>query len=128
MRQPLHYLASPYSNYGQGHEQAFIDAAGAAATLLKRGLHVFSPICHSHPMAVHGNIDKLAHDFWLRLDIAILDECDSLIVLMMPGWNESRGVKAEIDHAEATGKPISYLSWPMLNVRENVGDGAKPEP
>lgn len=118
MKQPLHYLASPYSQYQQGHEQAFLDAALSAAMLLKRGMHVFSPICHSHPIAVHGHIDKVDHDFWLRLDIAILDECDSLLVLMMPGWNESRGVKAEIDHAEATGKPISYLSWPMLNERD----------
>ena len=98
--QALHYLASPYSKYGQGHEQAFKDAAQAAATLIKRGLLVFSPIVHSHPIAMLGGVDPVDHELWLRLDLALLDECDSLLVLMMPGWDESRGVAAEIEHAQ----------------------------
>jgi nucleoside 2-deoxyribosyltransferase len=119
MQQALWYLASPYSKFEKGHEEAFKEAAKAAATLLKRGLRVFSPIAHSHPIAVYGDIDKVDHDFWLRLDIAILDECDGLLVVMMPGWKESLGVQAEISHAEKTGKPVSYLSWPMLSEREH---------
>lgn len=119
MKQPLYYMASVYTQFPKGLEEAYIEASKCAATLLKRGMNVFSPIAHSHPIAVYGSIDKIDHDFWMRLDIAILDECDEMLVVMMPGWRDSRGIAAEIKHARETGKPISFLSWPMLEVREN---------
>lgn len=108
------YLASPYSKFERGQEEAFKEACAAAATLLKRGVFVFSPIAHSHPIAEHGGIDALSHDMWMPLDLAMLDICDGLLVLMMPGWKESYGVQREIEHAAKTGKPISYFTWPML--------------
>jgi hypothetical protein len=126
MSKAVHYLSTPYTDYCQGREAAFIHAAEAAATMLKRGAMVYSPIAHSHPIAEHGRLDAVDHDLWLTLDLAMLDRCDSLLVVQMPGWAESRGVAAEIAHAEKTGKPISYLSWPMLNVRENESGGHLP--
>lgn len=119
VKEPLYYMASVYSQFQQGQEQAYIEASKSAAILLKRGLNVFSPVAHSHPIAAHGDINKIDHDFWMRLDIAILDACDHLLVLMMPGWRESKGIGMEVAHAKATGKPITYLSWPSLNEREN---------
>lgn len=124
MMKPVFYLSTPYSKYDQGTEQAYRDAALAAATLIKQGMFVFSPVVHAHPIATIGGIDPLSHDKWLPLDIAMLDACDGLIVIMMPGWEESFGIKIEIEHAKATHKHISYLSWPMLNVREDV-EGSK---
>lgn len=123
MTRPVHYLATPYTDYCQGRETAFRHAAEAAGTLLRRGTLVYSPITHSHSISEHGHLDPVDHDLWLGLDLAMLDRCESLLVIQMPGWNESRGVAAEIDHATRTGKPISYLSWPMLNVRENESVG-----
>lgn len=121
MTRPLYYLATPYTKFDQGLEQAFIEAAKAAAILLKRGLFVFSPITHSHPIAVHGAMDGKDHDVWMPLDIAVLDECDEMLVVMMPGWNESHGIGLEIAHARKMGKPITWLSWPMLTEREHEG-------
>lgn len=118
MKQPLYYMASVYTQFPKGQEQAYIEASKCAATLLKRGMNVFSPIAHSHPIAVHGAIDAIDHDFWMRLDKAILDECDILLVVMMPGWRESRGIKAEIEHAREAGKQTVFYSWPMLEERE----------
>lgn len=125
MEKPIWYMASPYSKWPKGIEDAFIEAAKSAAELMKRGLHVYSPITHSHPIAVHGKMDALSHDIWMSLDLAMIDACDGMLVVMMPGWNESKGIRMEIEHAEKTGKPISYLSWPMLNVRENVNNDRK---
>lgn len=120
MSRPLHYLATPYSRYFGGREQAYIEACKCAALLIKRGLFVFSPIAHSHPIAEIGGIDPLCADTWLPLDLAMLDECDGLLVVMMPDWDQSEGIKKEIARARELGKPVSFLSWPMLNERENV--------
>lgn len=120
MTRPIFYIATPYSQYAQGREQAWRDACAAAATLIKRGLFVFSPVAHSHPIAEFGDIDPLCHKTWMPLDLAMLDECAGLVVVMMPGWRESIGVQREIAHAIETDKSVCYLSWPMLNVRENV--------
>lgn len=121
MTKLLHYLATPYSKYAQGREQAYRDACQAAALLLKRGLHVFSPVAHSHPIAELGGIDPLCHKTWMPLDLDILERSDGLLVIQMPGWNESTGVAMEIERAQKLNKPVSYLSWPMLNERENEG-------
>lgn len=118
MKQPLYYMASVYTQFPRGLEQAYIEASKCAAMLLRRGMNVFSPIAHSHPIAIYGAIDAVDHDFWMRLDKAILDECDALLVVMMPGWRDSRGIKAEIEHAKESGKQIVFYSWPMLEERE----------
>jgi nucleoside 2-deoxyribosyltransferase len=119
MDKPLWYIATPYSRWPKGIEDAFIEAAKASAELMKRGMHVYSPICHSHPIAMHGKMDALSHEVWMNLDFAMIDACDGVFVVMMPGWDESTGIRMEIEYALKTGKPVTYLSWPMLSEREH---------
>lgn len=121
MSRRIWYMATPYSKYERGPEMAYEEACKCAALLLKRGLFVFSPVAHSHPIAQFGGLDPLCHKTWMPLDLALLDECDGLLVVMMPGWKESVGVRLEIERAQKSEKPISYLSWPMLSVREDEG-------
>jgi len=40
----------------------------------------------------------------------LLARCDMLLVVTMPGWKESAGVKVEIECAKRLGKPIIYFS------------------
>ena len=54
----LAYLATPYTNYFLGRKPAFHAACGLAAQLLKRGVNVYSPIVHSHPIAQRGRLQK----------------------------------------------------------------------
>lgn len=110
----LYYVATPYSKYPRGNVAAFEDAAAAAGALLKRGLAVYSPIAHTHPIATLGQIDPYDHDIWLTLDRHIMDASAACIVVMMPGWRESFGVKHEIEVFESAGKPVHYYSWPEL--------------
>src|SRR5436309_1862842 len=60
----LYYLATPYSKYPRGLTAAFEDAANLAARLLQVGFRVYSPIAHTHPLAVYGKIDPLDHAIW----------------------------------------------------------------
>lgn len=93
----LYYLATPYSKYPKGIEEAFKEACRVAATLIADGLHVFSPIAHSHPIAIHGNLDAYGYETWLALDEAIMRGCVGLIVARMEGWETSYGVNWEIN-------------------------------
>lgn len=113
---PLVYLATPYSKYKLGIEQAFIDASALAARLMLAGVKVYSPIAHTHPLAVHGNVDPLDHSIWLPFDEAMMHACAALVVAQMQGWRESYGVNHEIEFFTKAGKPIVYLDIEMMTL------------
>ncbi len=114
----LCYLATPYSKYPKGVDQAFKDAANLAGSLLKLGVSVYSPICHTHPIAIYSNIDPLDHEIWLPFDHAMLDVCGVLLVAHMDGWKESRGIAYEIEYFTKYGKPIYDLGPVTLKFTE----------
>jgi len=102
------YLAMPYSALQpEIREQRFQIACRVTAALLRSGLAIFSPICHSHVLVEHG----LPGDwqFWAKYDREHLQNCDELLVLTLPGWPESVGVQAEIQIATELNIPIRYL-------------------
>lgn len=110
---PIHtnlcYLATPYTRYKSGLEQAFKDAARIAAHLLLAGVKVYSPICHTHPIAHFGNLDPLDSSIWLPFDEAMMRACGVLIVGQLDGWEDSVGVAHEVKFFETAGKPIYDL-------------------
>jgi hypothetical protein len=112
----LAYLATPYTRYTGGIEAAFKDAAKLAARLLCTGLKVYSPICHTHPIAIYGALDALDHSIWLPFDEDMMEVSATLIVAHMDGWDESRGVAHEIKFFENAGKPIFDLDPATLNM------------
>lgn len=116
----LHYVATPYSKYPEGIETAFIEAAKATATLLKSGIAVYSPIAHTHPIAMHGQMDAYDHDIWMPLDAHMMDAAGAMIVVMMPGWRESKGIGIEIDTFKKAGKPIRFFQWPEMKEVDHV--------
>lgn len=112
----LIYLASPYSHTDESVVEArFIHAAKAAAWLVKQfpDENVFSPIVHSHVMHKMGGLGGLGGDweFWKRIDTDYLHRCDQLVILCLPGWDTSTGVKAELELARDMENihSISYM-------------------
>ena len=103
------YLATPYSKYPDGIQAAFEDAATNTAALVRQGIPVFSPIAHTHPVAVYGGIDPYDHSIWIPADKPLMEAAHGLLVCKMKGWEESYGIKVEIEHFEAAGKPVHYL-------------------
>ncbi len=102
------YLGSPYSKFAGGLDEAHRLVCVEAARLIKAGLPVYSPIAHTHPVALHGVVDPLDHNIWLPADRPMMDAAFGLIVLKLDGWDESFGLKHEIEVFEAAGKPIAY--------------------
>lgn len=107
------YLATPYSKHPEGIDAAFRYACHAAGRLLSHGVNVFSPIAHSHPIAIYGNVDPLSHEIWLAADRPFMQAACGMIVVMMPGWETSYGVQQEIAAFTEMNKPIHYLPWPI---------------
>jgi nucleoside 2-deoxyribosyltransferase len=106
---PLVYLASPYSSPSpEVRESRFHAACRAAAQLMAGGAFVFSPIAHTHPIALAGDLPK-GWDWWREYDRRMLAACDEVAVLCIDGWRESVGVQGEIAIAAETGKPVKYL-------------------
>lgn len=116
LRDKLVYLATPYSKYPAGIESAFAHACTIAGDLLVNGVKVYSPIAHTHPIAVHAEIDPLDHDIWLPFDRAMMDAADVCVVAKMPGWQASKGIAHEIKYFEACDKPVFYLDPATLEV------------
>ena len=118
------YLASPYSHSDPAVRQRRFEAAcRAAAMLIRQGHLVFSPIAHSHGIAQQG----LPGDwkFWKRFDRRMLEVCDRMVVLCVPGWRESRGVQAEVAIARRLGKPVGYLAADLATVSPSLAHVAK---
>lgn len=112
------YLASPYTDPDPRlMEWRYIQACKASAQLLRDCEIVYCPIAHSHGIALHGCLD---HD-WAQfedMDSYFLALCKRMIILTLPGYDESIGIKAEIAVVRALGKPIEYM--------EMIGDGSEP--
>lgn len=105
----LIYLASPYSHPDpEIRRQRFETVCFAAANLMREGHHIFSPIAHTHPIALHGELPK-GWEFWQEYDRKIIAVCGELWVLRMDGWDKSVGVQAEIKIAEELGIPVKYV-------------------
>lgn len=105
------YLACPYSHADRKVEAARArEVNRAAAALVAQGETVFSPISHSHEIVLSVN-PPLSGSFntWRELDTKILPVCDRLVVLMLDGWGESRGIRAEVALARELGIPIEVL-------------------
>ena len=103
------YLASPYSKYSSGNEEAFQEVALQTGLLVQAGVPVFSPIAHTHPIALYAGMDPLDHTIWLPCDRPMMDAAGGIIVCMMDGWRESYGVAHEIEVFRAAGKPVVFM-------------------
>lgn len=107
---PLLYLASPYSHPDPAVAASRASAAArCAARLLEQGNLVFSPIAHSVSLLPH--MDNPGGDWqtWARLDEAMLERCDGVVVVQLDGWRESKGVAEEISIAQQLGLPLIYV-------------------
>ncbi len=104
------YLASPYSHpeeairYGRFHRVCEV-----CAKLMDRGLHIYSPIAHTHPVAICGSLPT-GFDYWREYDMWFISRVEAVYVLMLDGWKESVGVTAEIAMARECDIPVKYLT------------------
>lgn len=110
MKKSLVYLACPYTHPDPAVRKTRFRAANqAAAILMAAGVHVFSPITHTHPILLAGDLPH-GWDYWEEYDRAVMSACRALVVLQAEGWDLSEGVRAETAIAEQLGLPCYFAT------------------
>lgn len=117
-RDVLVYISGPMTaNNGKSIEEHVAAGVKVYLHLLQHGVPAFCPhLSGAFPSAW----SVLSHDQWLAYDEAIIDHCTHL--LMLPGWEYSKGAMHEYRYASAFGKPIA-LSEAALFDMLNIGRG-----
>jgi hypothetical protein len=101
------YLACPYT-HAEEHMQhrRYQQVTTVAANLMRQGLCIYSPITSMHYLARRVRANAID---WLEHDLVILARCDKLIVLQLEGWEQSEGLRREIEFAKENNIPVEYM-------------------
>ena len=106
------YLATPYSSKLKGekakkHEELkrYEQAVQIVHDLSVLRMAVFSPIVHYHPVALLGNLPG-DNEYWKGINENYIRNSQGIIVAQMKGWEESSGIKFEIQLAKSLKLPI----------------------
>lgn len=117
---PKIYIAGPMTGYPKLNSDAFSEVAEA---FREAGFDVFNPV--DHDIALYGqewiedhtgeNDEELAEKFDFDYGATLADELHWICtyanaVAMLPGWEHSKGARAEHAAAVACGLKIFYLS------------------
>ena len=93
------YLASPYTHPDAEVREARCKAAeDYMAYMLSNREWAISPIASTHYLATRHKLPG-DHLFWMEYDARLINICDEVRVLGIPGWQESKGVKHELEYA-----------------------------
>jgi len=121
MRPGFYYLCHPYSaETKEGRIANYKLCCRRSAKLLLKGYNIFSPIVHSHPIETASpemlkwSIED-RWQFWIDIDIAILEQIDFTGAILAPGWGKSKGCKKEyewfLSHRKVDGTFYDILKY-----------------
>lgn len=108
------YLASPYSDYPKGPDEALRVVKDITVQAAVLDLHVFSPLVFGaglmdfRPDALR---DK-SHRWWCEFCDPFLVSAGMLVVLRMEGWDKSRGVNYELKRWRELNRPPALILTP----------------
>lgn len=86
----------------------------ATAMLLSEGYHAYCPWL-DHELAIGTWGEALTEQILKENAMAWLEVCDAIYVL--PGWEKSKGTKAEIERAEELNIPVFFGYVGLNNFR-----------
>jgi len=108
------FLATPYSKYPHGLDAAFRLAARQRGLLVRAGVRCFSPIVHSHAVAMECGIDPHDHAIWLPAEAPMRWAATGIILLRAESWESSVGMRLEREEFLAAGKPVAWMDPDVL--------------
>jgi hypothetical protein len=121
----LGYMMSTYTSHPGGPAQAVMDAAEAAAALMRSGLVVFAPVAYSGEVAKHmargflteGDAKYFnSHELWMPICERFYERCDYGIIATTPGWFESKGIAIELAALTQSGVPIHFYDTDEMHI------------
>ncbi len=117
----LIYLASPYAHTSAKVSEARLEAARfVCGRMVDQGRIVMSPLVYLGEIANKGVHPPQG---WYAFDLQLLARCDELVVLQLPGWEDSKGVLVEIAGAQTKGMPVRLMSMEEAELPEEILKG-----
>lgn len=112
-KESLLYVASPYYHDNPGIMKDRYEAVSEACYLMAlSGWNVISPVMMWHPVKVSkAAFEGVVNSDLVRMNMALLKRCDTLVCLQIKGWEQSLGMLAEIDYARELGKEVRYYCF-----------------
>ncbi len=115
------YLASPYTALREDNtyddilmQERYTAVTECFQKLVAAGLIVYCPITMSHHIdCLHRNLhgNRMPPEFWYEFDKPFIQHASQLFILKLPGWEESKGLKDEIETAKDRHIPVTYLEF-----------------
>lgn len=105
----MEYLALPYT-----HEDEEVMCYRAAVSdfifseLSKEGRIVYAPISSCHYIAIKHSLPT-DFEFWKKMCRAFVGVADRVVVIVLPGIEESTGLQAELQLAKELYIPVTWL-------------------
>lgn len=100
------YIASPYKHPDEKVVEARAKQVAEVTAQITYNFETvaFSPIVYSHYLKdfIPGPVD------WYKMDLVYLRKCFMMLVVQIPGWEESYGVSLERDEARKHRIPVIY--------------------
>ena len=98
------YLAQPYSHEDPAvMDMRYNSALHHCAKLITK--FVYSPIVHWHNISLEYNLSP-NFAFWQELNLHMIEKANSVYVLKLHGWEQSIGLRGELEYCERAGKPV----------------------
>lgn len=108
------YVGSVYSCFPGGIDAAFEEICRVMGEFARAGIPAYSPIGHTHPIAMASGLDPFDHKIWLPFDTPMMTAARGLVVVKMATWEDSYGLQQEITLFKSARKPIRYLNPELL--------------
>jgi hypothetical protein len=104
------YISGKYSG---NIEENIENARKVAIELWEKGYSVLCP----HLNTIHFELDcKCTYEDYIKGDLELLARCDAIV--MLQGWNGSKGAVREKEFAQSLGMPIYYYpELPILRTK-----------
>lgn len=107
----LIYIGSPYSHTDPVVvEENYRRVSRLAAKLCSKGQVAFSPITYGHTLLGFVQMPN-DWEFWKSFCLSFLEHSEELIVYKMPGWENSKGLAAEIEFATERNIKITWIEY-----------------
>lgn len=101
------FISSPYTSNSPLTRQYRVERVTEFTTrMLLQGLVAFSPIVYGE--AIKRRSSEIGTDAktWLFFNFDMLRRCEAMYVLCLEGWEQSEGVKLEINVCKTFGIPF----------------------
>lgn len=102
------YISVPYTGTTEQIQERMNHTFAYFAYLAECGIHAISPVLVGHQLIDRGEVTS-KHDFWLPYSQDLLERCDEVHVLAMPGYADSKGVQFEVNLAATLGKTLIII-------------------